>query len=138
MKKKSVFILGLLAALLTLSVVLTGCETEPQPVKWDEAFMHKGTDAYVNSRWKTTGGGDYPVISFVFDGSEYAIRFYTSTGSFSDHFLRSVSGKVYTVVRISDSSYWTFKAVMNGENLVISGVSPDGPSGMAGTYAKDQ
>ena len=85
MKKRSALIFGLLAALLALSMVLTGCPTDAEgeggATEWPEAWENSDTSAQI---WGTAGNS-YP----------YVQTWNTQSGSFLYYFTAVSSSTVY-------------------------------------------
>ena len=103
MKKKSMVIFGVLAALLAFSVVLASCPdtnkddgTPPNP-EWPAGFTYRTTEDGTNYPfgWWISGSNN---IGFVKTPAGSALLIYhTGPTDFTSYGLKSKSGDVYTV-----------------------------------------
>ena len=137
MKKRSMLILGMLAALLAFSVVLTGCPdtnkddgTPPNP-EWPAGFTYTTTDDDDNYPfgWWVNGSSN---IAFVKSPAGSALLKYNSSNpnDYTPYGLKSKSGNVYTVQKVTlktDGSVdawlgsaWTFTAVLNSAGTTVT------------------
>jgi hypothetical protein len=150
MKKKSIVILGLLAALLAFSMVLTGC---PDSNGGGGGGGGGGEPAWPASFVYTTYQGD-PAGGWAVGGGEASIGFATSPdqenrsylivlsdGSF--YRLMGVSGTVFTVQKEEESaltgSSWTFTAAASGSGgsaQIVVSASGNTTALANGTYTR--
>jgi hypothetical protein len=124
MNKKNMVILGLLAALLAFSMVLTGCDDPNKDDKksgggepaWPAAFLYDTYDDAPAGGWAVGGGA--ATIGFITypgqDNRSYLVII--SGGGF--YRLTGISGAVYTVQKEESSELtgdpWTFTAAASG------------------------
>ena len=133
MKKKSMVIFGVLAALLAFSLVLTGCPDTSGggggdgggsgDATWPAGFTH---DSPSPGCWYKYEGGD---MAFITGPLGSALVVWDDENP-TYYGLKSKSGDVYTVQKITpnadgsvqswDDSEWTFKAVLDADGLVIT------------------
>ena len=136
MKKKSMVIFGVLAALLAFSVVLTGCPdtnkddgTPPNP-EWPAGFTFTTTndDNHYPFGYWVNGLNN---IAFVKSPAGSALlKYNTGPTDFTSYGLKSKTGDVYTVQEVTlkqDGSVdewlgsaWSFKAVLNGASDTVT------------------
>ena len=94
MKKRSALIFGLLAALLALSMVVTGCKDpngggeDGGATEWPEAWYNRDTGAQI---WGTAGN-PYPYVQTWNTQSGSFLYYYTAVTTYTTYKLQSFNG----------------------------------------------